>query len=144
MRGTNTSLPRGHPNSLAKSSDKLFAPSCGQLNGIFSYRTDRSSEANVHAVIAPGPRPTPSTAADINEFHCSHCHMDEDLQRKKAKQIEVKLQGQLTPLSRVFGGERDQEACQIIHLHTGKFCRPIGAKVRKITGGKGLHDDSER
>ena len=129
---------------FAKSSDQLFAPSCGQLNGLFSYRTDRSSEANVHAVIAPGPRPTPSTAADINEFHCSHCHMHEDLLRKTAKQIGVKLQGQLTALSRVLGGERDQEACQTIHLHSSRFCRPIGAEVRKVTGGKGLHDDSDR
>ena len=129
---------------FAKSSDQLFAPSCGQLNGLFSYRTDRSSEANVHAVIAPGPRPTPSTAADINEFYCSHCHIHEDLLRKTAKQIGVKLQGQLTALSRVLGGERDQEACQTIHLHSSRFCRPIGAEVRKVTGGKGLHDDSER
>ena len=129
---------------FAKSSDQLFAPSCGQLNGLFSYRTDRSSEANVHAVIAPGPRPTSSTAADINEFHCSRCHMHEALLRKTAKQIGVKLQGQLTALSRVLGGERYQKACQTIHLHTGRFCRPIGAEVRKVTGGKGLHDDSER
>ena len=82
---------------FAKSGDELFAPSCGQLNGIFGYRTDRSSEENVHAVIAPGARPTPPSAADINEFHCSHGHMHEDLLRKTAKQIGVKLQGQLVP-----------------------------------------------
>ena len=82
---------------FAKSGDELFAPSCGQLNGIFGYRTDRSSEENVHAVIAPGTRPTPSATADINEFHCSHGHMHEDLLRKTAKQIGVKLQGQLVP-----------------------------------------------
>ena len=39
---------------FAKSGDELFAPSCGQLYGLFVYRTDRSSEENVHAVIAPG------------------------------------------------------------------------------------------
>ena len=59
--------------------------------------TARSSEENVHAVIAPGTRSTPSTAADINEFHCSHGHMHEDLLRKTAKKIGVKLQGQLVP-----------------------------------------------
>ena len=53
---------------FAKSGDELLAPSCGQLNGLFGYRTDRSIEENVHAVIAPGARSTPSTAADINEF----------------------------------------------------------------------------
>ena len=72
--------------------DELFAPSCGQLNGIFGYRTGRFSEENAHAVIAPGARATP-LAADINEFHCSHGHMHEDLLRKTAKQIGVKLQG---------------------------------------------------
>ena len=70
---------------LAKSGDKLFAPSCGQSNCLFGCRTDRSSEESVHVVITPGARPTPSTAADINEFHCSQCHMHEDLLRKMAK-----------------------------------------------------------
>ena len=81
---------------FAKSGDELFAPSCGQLNGLFGYRTDRSSEENLHAVIAPGARPTPS-AVDINEFHCSHGHMHEDLLRKTAKKIGVKFRGQLVP-----------------------------------------------
>ena len=48
-------------------------------------------------MIAPGARPTTSTAADINDFHCSYGHMHEDLLRKTAKQIGVKLQGQLVP-----------------------------------------------
>ena len=46
---------------FAKSGDELFGPSCGQLNGLFGYRTDRCSEENVHAVIAPGARSTPPT-----------------------------------------------------------------------------------
>ena len=82
---------------FAESGDELFASSYGQLNGLFDYRTDRSSEEKVHAVIAPGARPTPSTAADINDFHCSHGHMHEDLLGKTAKQIGVKLQGQPVP-----------------------------------------------
>ena len=82
---------------FAKSGEELFAPSCGQLNGIFGYRTDRSSQENVHAVIAPGVRPALSTAADINEFHCSHGHIHENLLRKTAKKNGVKLQGQLVP-----------------------------------------------
>ena len=48
-------------------------------------------------MIAPGATPTPSTATDINDFHCSHGHMHKDLLRKTAKQIGVKLQGQLAP-----------------------------------------------
>ena len=82
---------------FAKSGDEQFAPSYGQLNGLFGYRTDRSSEEKAHAVIALGARPTPSTAADINDFHCSHGHMHEDLLRKTAKQIGEKLQEQLAP-----------------------------------------------
>ena len=82
---------------FAKSSDGLFAPSYGQLNYIFGSGIDRSSEEKIHAVIAPGARPTPSTAADINDFHCSHGHMQENLLRKTAKQVGVKLQGQLMP-----------------------------------------------
>ena len=78
---------------FARSGGELLAPSYGQLNGLFGYRTDKSSEEKVHAVIAPGARPTPLTAADINEFYCSHGHMHEDLLRKMAKQIGVKLQG---------------------------------------------------
>ena len=81
---------------IATSGDELFAPSCRQLNGIFGYRTDRFNEENVHAVIAPGARPTPS-AADMNEFHWSHGHMREGLLRKTAKEVRVKLQGQLVP-----------------------------------------------
>ena len=82
---------------FGKSGDELLAPSYGQLNSLSGYRTDRSSEEKVHAVITPGARPTPSTAADINDFYCCHGHMHEDLLRKTAKQIGVKLQGQLVP-----------------------------------------------
>ena len=78
---------------FAKAGDGPFAPSYVQLNYLFGYRTDGPSEEKVHAVIAPGARPTPSIAADINSFHCSHGHMHEDLLHKTAKQIEVKLQG---------------------------------------------------
>ena len=48
-------------------------------------------------MIALGARPTPPSAADINEFHCSHGHTHEDLLRKTAKQIGAKLEGQLVP-----------------------------------------------
>ena len=82
---------------FAKSGDELFALSYGQLTGLFDYRTDRSSKEKAHAVIAPGARPTPSTAAGINDFHCSQGHVHEDLLRKTAKQIRVKFQGQLAP-----------------------------------------------
>ena len=82
---------------FAESDNELFAHSCGQLNSIFGYRTDRPSEENVHTVIATGARSTPSTAADINEIYSSHGHMHKDLLRKTAKQIGVKLQGQLVP-----------------------------------------------
>ena len=48
-------------------------------------------------MITPGATPTPSTAVDINGFHCSHGRKHKDLLRKTAKQIGVKLQGQLAP-----------------------------------------------
>ena len=83
---------------FTKSGDELFAPSYRQLiNASFVYRSDMSSEEKAHAVIAPGAMPTPSTAADINDFHCSHGHMYEGLLCKTANQIRVKLQGQLDP-----------------------------------------------
>ena len=44
---------------FAKSGDGLFAPTYGQLNGPFGYRTDRSSQEKVHAVIAPGGEANP-------------------------------------------------------------------------------------
>ena len=103
---------------FAKSGDELFAPSCGQLNGRFGYRTDRYNKENVYDVIAPGARSTPSTAADINEFHCSHGCMHVDLLRKTATQIGVKDPGTAGALSTVLGGERGQKACQSIHLNT--------------------------
>ena len=102
---------------FAKFGGELLAPSCGQLNGIFGYRTDRSSEEYVHAVIAPGARQTPSTAADINEFHCTHGHMHEDLLRKTAKQIGVKLQRQLVPCQGCSEAKGIRKPCQTIHLH---------------------------
>ena len=70
---------------FAKYGDGLFAPSYGQLNGIFGYHTDKSSEEKVPAVITPRARPTTSTAADINDFHCPYGHTHEDLLRKTAK-----------------------------------------------------------
>ena len=82
---------------FVKSGDELFAPSYGQLNCIFAYRTDTPNEEIVHAVNAPWGTPTRSTAADINDFHCSHGHMHEDLLCKTAKQTGVKLVGQLAP-----------------------------------------------
>ena len=73
---------------FAKSGDELFAPSYGHLNGLFGYRTDASREEKAHAVIAPWVIPTPSTASSINDFHCSHGHMHEDLLRKTASRLK--------------------------------------------------------
>ena len=58
---------------FAKSGDELFAPLYGQLNGIFGYRTDKSNEQKVHAVITSGRgqphqpplRSTPFTAPTV-------------------------------------------------------------------------------
>ena len=101
---------------FAKAGDGPCAPSYVQLNYIFGYRTDRSSEEKVHAVIAPGARPTPSIAADMNSFYCSHGHMHEDLLRKTAKQVEVKLQGQLAPCQGC--SETKEIRKPVKHLHT--------------------------
>ena len=127
---------------FAKSGDGLFASSCVQLNGVFGYRTDRSSEENVHAVIAPGARPTPSTAADINEFHCSHGHMHEDLLCKTAKQIGVKLQGQLVPCQ--LCSEAKEIRKPVKPFTYTRAAKPVqrrfidlsGPKSVKSTGGK--------
>ena len=103
---------------FAKSGCELLAPSCGQLNGLFGYRTDRSSEENAHAVISPGARSTALTAADINELHCSRIHMHEDLLRKTTKQIGVKLQVQLV----LFKGARRQKGSGSLSNHSRLDC----------------------
>ena len=98
MRGTDTSVPeKASEYVLAKSGHELFATSYGHLNGLFGYHTNTSSKEKAHAGIAPGATPMTSTAPGNNDFHCSHGHMHEDLLRKTAKQIGVKLQGQLAP-----------------------------------------------
>ena len=73
--------------------EELFVPSYGQLHGLWLP----ISPAKKKYVIVPGARPTRSTAADIKVFYCFHGHMPEDLLLKTAKQIGVKLQGQLAP-----------------------------------------------
>ena len=82
---------------FVKSCDELFAPSYGQLNGLFGYCTITPSKESAHAVTVSGATTTPPTTADINDFHFSYDHIHEDLLRKTAKQIGVKLQGQLAP-----------------------------------------------
>ena len=110
---------------FAKSDNELFAPSYGQLNCLFGYRTERSSEENVHVVISSGARSTPSTAANINELHCSHVHMHEDLLRKTVKQIGVELQGQLVP----FKGARRRKGSGSLSNHS-----PINEQLSQLNG----------
>ena len=126
---------------FVKSGEELFAPSYGQLNGIFGCRTDRSSEEKVHAVIAPGARLTPSTAADINGFHCFHCHMHEDLLRKTAKQVGVKLQGQLVPCQRYSEAKGIRRPVKSTYTRAAKpaewcFVDLSGSKSVQSPGGK--------
>ena len=103
------------------SGDELFAPLHGQLSCIFGYRNDTHSEEETHAVITPEAKPTPSTAADINDFRYSHDHMHEDLLRKTAKQIGVKLQGQLVPCQRCSEVEGIRKPVHlVIHTRTVK------------------------
>ncbi|CAM9912655.1 unnamed protein product [Sphacelaria rigidula] len=52
--------------------------------------------ASAYAVITPGASPSPQTA-DINEFHCAHAHVHEDLLQKTAKQQGKQLAGELQP-----------------------------------------------
>ena len=92
---------------FAKSSIELFAPLYGQLNSISVYRTDRSSEQKVHVVIAQGATPTPSTAADINDFHCAYGHIARGSAAQDGEADWSKARGTAGALSRVLGGERD-------------------------------------
>ena len=127
---------------FAKSGDELFASSCGQLNGLFGYRTDGSSEENVHAMVTPGARSTPSIVADINDFHCSHGHIHDDLLRKTAKQIGVKLQGQLVPCQRYLEAKRIRKPVKPFTYTRAAnpaercFVDLSGPKSVKSTGGK--------
>ena len=126
---------------FAKSGDELFAPSYGQLNGLFRYRTDRSSEEKAHAVIAPGARPISSTAAGINDFHCSQGHMHEDLLLKTAKQIGVKFQGQLAPCQACSKAKGTRKTAKpFTYTRADKpaercFVDPAGPKSVKSPGG---------
>ena len=93
-------------------------------------------------MIAPGAWSTPSTAADINEFYCSHGHMHEDLRRKTAKQIGVKLQGQLVPCQGCTEAKGIKNLVKpFIYTRATKlaercFVDVSGPKSVKSTGGK--------
>ncbi|CAM9481085.1 unnamed protein product, partial [Sphacelaria rigidula] len=66
---------------------------------MYARRLDQSGSdkcASAYAVIAPGASPSPQTA-DINEFHCSHAHVHEDLLSKTAKQQGKQRAGELQP-----------------------------------------------
>ena len=115
----------------------------------FVYRTDRSSEEKAHAVNAPRVRPTPSTAADINDFYCSHGHMHEDLLRKTVKQIGVKLQGQMAPCQGCSEVKWTRKPVKpVTHTREAKLAKRCfvdlaGPNSVQSPGGGGVNDDSE-
>ena len=89
--------PEGIRVDFTKSGDTLFAPSLGQLNGLYAHRSDQAcSDDYACAVLAPGVLPSPQVV-NINDFHRSYGHAHEDLLRKTAKANGVQLQGQLEP-----------------------------------------------
>ena len=63
----------------------MFAPSRGQLNGLYASRVSPPKRDRLaHNMIAPGAPQSPQIV-DINDFHSAHAHMHEDLLRKTAK-----------------------------------------------------------
>ena len=93
-------------------------------------------------MFAPGARPTPPSTVDINEFHCSHGHMHEDLLRKTAKQIGVKLRGQLVPCQGCSEAKRIRKPVKTLtYTRAAKpaercFVDLSGPKSVKSMGGK--------
>ena len=81
-----------------KSGDSLKVPGPSRILKMYARRLDVCSDksASAFAVIAPGAPPSPQIV-DINDFHCAHAHVHEDLLRKTAKQLGVQLTGELQP-----------------------------------------------
>ncbi|CAM9865231.1 unnamed protein product [Sphacelaria rigidula] len=82
-----------------KSGNTLKIP--GQHRQLFMYAprifpNGHDKHASACAVIAPGKLPNPQVE-DINDFHCKHAHVHEDLLRRTAKQLGVELRGELRP-----------------------------------------------
>ncbi|CAM9991220.1 unnamed protein product [Sphacelaria rigidula] len=81
------------------SGNALIIPGQPRQLRMYARRLNQSGSdkcASAYAVIAPGAPPSPETA-DMNEFHCSHAHVHEDLLRKTAKQQGKQLAGELRP-----------------------------------------------
>ncbi|CAM9733137.1 unnamed protein product [Sphacelaria rigidula] len=81
------------------SGNALIIPGQPRQLRMYARRLNQSGSdkcASAYAVIAPGAPSSPQTA-DINEFHCSHAHVHEDLLRKTAKQQGKQLAGELQP-----------------------------------------------
>ena len=82
---------------VSTSGDVIFPPSIGQFNDLYDYRTDKPNE-QAHAVVSPRAISSPQ-GVNINDLPCFHGHSHETFMRKTAKQIGVKLEGELAPCS---------------------------------------------
>ncbi|CAM9651410.1 unnamed protein product [Sphacelaria rigidula] len=98
MRHTFTGFRTGFRVDLT-SGNRLIIPGQPRQLRMYARHLDQSGSdkrVSAYAVIALGAPPSPQTA-DINEFHCSHAHVHEDLLRKTAMQQGKQLAGELQP-----------------------------------------------
>ena len=127
----------------------MFAPSHGQLNGLYASRVSPPKRDELaHAVIAPGA-PQSLQIVDINDFQCAHAPMHEELLRKTAKQLGVQLRGELLPCQGCSEAKGFRE--RVKPFPNNRADKPAGRLFVDLTGpkpvlsrGKEVHDDSQR
>ena len=119
-----------------KSGKKMFAPSRGQLNGLYASRVSPPKRDELaHAVIAPGAPQSPQIV-DINDFHCAHAHMHEDLLRMTAKQLGVQLRGELLPCQGCSEAKGLRKGVKPFTHNRGD--KPVGRLFVDLTGPKAI------
>ena len=76
--------------------ERLFFPSVGRINFLYTYRPNALVGETANATIAPGPMPKiHDTPTDINDFHVARAHAREGALRKTANQMGITLVGKM-------------------------------------------------
>ncbi|CAM9905489.1 unnamed protein product [Sphacelaria rigidula] len=121
-----------------KSGNTLKIPGQNRQLIMYAQRTypkGHDKHATACAVIAPGKLPNPQVE-DVNDFHCKHAHVHEDLLRRTAKQLGVELRGELRPCRGCSEGKGlRQPIPRSTHTRAQAIPTPDGARDDKIKGG---------
>ena len=112
----------------------MFAPSRGQLNGLYASRVSPPKrETLAHAVVARGV-PQSLQIVDINDFHCAYAHIHEDLLRITTKQLGVQLRGELLPCQGCSEGKGLRK--RVKPFTNNRADKPAGRLFVDLTGLK--------